>query len=36
MASYLPLITADASQWTRLREVVNGLHWLVRAGPRGG
>jgi hypothetical protein len=37
MASYFPLITADASQWThRLREVFNELRWLVRSGPHGG
>ena len=37
MASYFPLMTADAPQGThRLREVFNGLRWLVRAGPHGG
>jgi transposase len=33
VAPYLTLMTADAPQWTHsLREVFNGLRWLVRAG----
>ena len=36
MAPYFPLMTADASQRTyRLREVFNGLCWLVPEGPHG-
>jgi transposase len=33
VAPYLPLITAEAPQREpSLREVVNGLRWIVRAG----
>jgi transposase len=37
VAPYLTLMTAAAPQRAhRLREVFNGLRWIVRAGPRGG
>lgn len=33
MAPYLTLMTEDAPQWEHsLREVFNGLRWIVRAG----